>query len=364
MDRCILCDKEINNNTNYYISNNGKVCDVCGKEIELLFGSLKLIDIHNQNNYHTEIYTPQNLYNKLSSYVIGQDNAKKILSIAIYNHYKRINNLDKNILKSNVLICGPSGTGKTYMCQCLSKIINVPFVIADATTFTQAGYIGADIETILTKLYIDSNCNIELAERGIVFIDEIDKIATKKPNSKDISGLGVQQSLLKFLEGSIVDVPTSLNKDCKDIVQINTKNILFICSGAFTDITSYYYDNLLEYGLIPEFINRLTIKLSTTKFTINEIFNILTNCKNNIIEEYKNIFQLDNIKLSFTKDALTEISNFVFNQNRGIRYIREILEYLLEDYMFNLPGSGKTKCIITKQYTIKKLENLKNKNLL
>ena len=362
MTRCILCDKETNNEK-YYVSTNGRVCLECGKEIESLFGSLKLVDSSNKSIIKK--YTPRQLYGELSEYVIGQSSAKKSLSIAIYNHYKRINNLDKNISKSNVLICGPSGTGKTYMCQCLSKLINVPIVIADATTFTQAGYIGADIETILTKLYIESNLDIDLAERGIVFIDEIDKIASNnKSNNKDISGLGVQQALLKFFEGSIVDVPVSLNKDCKDVVQINTKNILFICSGAFTGINSYLYEDLLNFGLIPEFINRLTIKLNTIELTTDDIFNILTNCKNNIIDEYKNIFELDNIKLSFTKDALLEISQFVFDKHQGVRYIREILEYILEDYMFELPGTGKSKCTISKSYIIKKLENLKTKNLL
>lgn len=359
MNRCILCDKEIDINNFYYKSPNGLVCKDCGKEIEVLFGSLKLVN----KSKRYDLKTPKEIYDELSKYVIGQNTAKKVLSTAIYNHYKRINNLDKNIKKSNILICGPSGSGKTYMCQCISNIINVPIVIVDATTFTQAGYIGADIETILTKLYIESNFDIDRTETGIVFIDEIDKLACRETKNKDVSGLGVQQSLLKILEGSVVDVPTSLNKDCKDIIQINTKNILFICSGAFTDMKSCFYEDLLKFGMIPEFINRLTTKVKTQELSIEEIFNILNNCKNNIIDEYKKLFNIDNIELTFSKDALLKISEYIFNKHQGIRYIRELLEYILIDYMFELPGSNKKKCNISKTYVVKRIENFKKENL-
>jgi ATP-dependent Clp protease ATP-binding subunit ClpX len=308
----------------------------------------------------TRLLKPIDIYNKLNEYVIGQDEAKKTLSIAICNHYKRLKS--SIIEKSNILMIGPSGSGKTLLCKTLAKVLDVPFVICDATTFTQAGYIGEDVESMLTKLYIESGCDIHRTESGIIFIDEIDKISEVKTMGRDASGLGVQQALLKFLEGSKVNVPTKLGKhqNCETI-EINTDNILFICSGAFVNLNEHTIDGLIDFGLIPEMIGRLPIIVETNGLSQEDIKRIITEPKNNILEQYKEIFRLDGIELKFKEDAIELICKICYESKLGARGIRSVFEAILKDAMFNSPGKRKQfiVSVTTVRFALKISEELK-----
>jgi ATP-dependent Clp protease ATP-binding subunit ClpX len=347
LSRCLICDKAVYTTDTYYESHNGIICKTCGDDIINMASKLTYVDNSDNKNSINDIlsHKPVDIYNHLNKYVVGQDEVKKQLSIAIYNHYKRI--IDPSILKSNVLIIGDSGTGKTHLCKSLSKLFNVPFVIVDATTFTQAGYIGEDVESMLTKLYIESNENKRLTERGIVFIDEIDKLASKETLSRDAAGLGVQQALLKFLEGTIAKVPINTNKDCKETVLIDTSNILFICSGAFVNIKDINIDTLESFGIIPELIGRLPIQLKTNKLTKEDLINIISIIDDNIISQYKKLFNIDGIELSFTKDAIEYIAELCYDSKLGARYINTIMNTILSDFMFNI---NKQKIKITKKF--------------
>jgi ATP-dependent Clp protease ATP-binding subunit ClpX len=340
-----------------------------------------------------KIPAPKKIYEQLSQYVIGQERAKKSLAVAVYNHYKRIGvgmQIDEVELgKSNILLIGPTGCGKTLLAQTLAKILDVPFCIADATALTEAGYVGEDVENILLRLIQTADFDIARAERGIVYIDEIDKIARKSDNpsiTRDVSGEGVQQALLKIIEGTIANVPPQGGRKHphQDFIQINTSNILFICGGAFegldkiveqrlgsnktmgfkvhqppdpkreSSILSHLIpDDLLKYGLIPEFVGRLPVAVSLDSLDREALIRILTEPKNAIIKQYQKFLQLDRVELVFTSDALDAAAEGALKQRTGARGLRSIIEDVLLDVMYEIPSRVDVKKVIINAEVIK-----------
>jgi len=335
---------------------------------------------------HT-LYTPKEINALLNEYIIGQENAKKTLSVAVYNHYKRIfrdtDEDDTQIAKSNVLLIGPTGSGKTLLAQTIARFLNVPIAIADATNLTEAGYVGEDVENILTKLLMAADGDPQLAEQGIVFIDEVDKIARMGENrsiTRDVSGEGVQQALLKLIEGSVVNIPPKGGRKHpnQDFIQIDTSNILFICGGAFDGLNDILKrrlgantlgfgqekrskkeeanllhlvesDDLVSFGLIPELIGRLHILATLGEISKEDMVRILVEPKNSLVRQYQKLFEIDNVKLSFEDDALSMIAQKALDRKTGARGLRSILEEILLDIMYELPELEGFEVIITEE---------------
>ncbi|NDV79845.1 ATP-dependent Clp protease ATP-binding subunit ClpX [Dysgonomonas sp. 511] len=374
---------------------SAEICDSCAEQAYLIvkenFEAKKQSELGIEKS---TLPSPQKIKEYLDGYIIGQDNAKRYLAVAVYNHYKRIlqgKDDDIEIEKSNIIMVGPTGTGKTLLARTIAKLLHVPFAIVDATVLTEAGYVGEDIESILTRLLQASDYDVASAERGIVFIDEIDKIARKSDNpsiTRDVSGEGVQQGLLKLLEGSIVNVPPQGGRKHPDqkMIAVDTRNILFICGGAFdgierkiaqrlnTMVVGYAStknnaivdrENLLQYvapqdlkafGLIPEIIGRLPILTYLDSLDRSALRRILTEPKNSIIKQYVKLFQMDEVELTFDEDVFEYIVDKAIEYKLGARGLRSIVETIMMDAMFNIPSTKKKKLHITKDYATDQLE--------
>ena len=366
------------------------ICNDCVDDCVELLESYDYYD-ENNNGKKITLLKPKEIKVKLDEYIIGQENAKKILSVAVYNHFKRITHKmerkedDVELQKSNVLLVGPTGSGKTLLAQTLAKILNVPLAIADATTLTEAGYVGDDVENVLLKLIKAADYDIETAEHGIIYIDEIDKIARKSENmsiTRDVSGEGVQQALLKIIEGTVASVPPQGGRKHpnQEMIEINTKDILFIVGGAFEgleskvknrinekrvgfgletaetkldDLTLFENvlpEDLVKFGLIPELIGRLPIITALHGLDEEAMIKILTEPKNSLVKQYQKYFEMENVELVFEKDAIAEIAKLALKRKIGARGLRSIIEGVMIDLMYEIPSKKEvSKVIITKE---------------